>query len=77
MNSYRENLQDTVGNALSALYTQQQQLQSQLYSAQYSLYYAQGAQLSAIENLTSTGAQLLASRIISDQGVKNDNLLTN
>ncbi|WP_038908081.1 hypothetical protein [Dickeya oryzae] len=77
MNSYRENLQDTVGNALSALYTQQQQLQSQLYSAQYSLYYAQGAQLNAIEHLTATGAQLLASRIISDQGVKNDNLLTN
>ncbi|QWT40687.1 hypothetical protein [Dickeya dadantii] len=77
MNSYRENLQDTVGNALSALYTQQQQLQSQLYSAQYSLYYAQGAQLSAIEHLTATGAQFLASRIISEQGVKNDNLLTN
>ncbi|WOY00699.1 hypothetical protein OGM22_02340 [Dickeya fangzhongdai] len=77
MNSYRENLQDTVGNSLSALYTQQQQLQSQLYSAQYSLYYAQGAQLNAIENLTATGAQLLASQVISEQGVKNDNLLTN
>lgn len=77
MNSYRENVQGAVGNTLAGLYAQQQQLQSQNCSAQYSLYYAQGAQLNAYESLTEVKQQLLASRLVSEQGVECDNLATN
>ncbi|MEH5010104.1 hypothetical protein [Phytobacter diazotrophicus] len=77
MNSYRENVQSAAGNTLAGLYAQQQQLQSQNCSAQYSLYYAQGAQLNAYEGLTEVKQQLLASRLISEQGVECDNLATN
>lgn len=77
MNSYRENLQEAVGTSLDALYTEQKKLQSQETSAQYSLYYAQGAQLTAEENLDSTCALLEDARLINQQGVKNDNLAIN
>lgn len=77
MNSYRENVQGATGNTLAGLYAQQQQLQSQNCSAQYSLYYAQGAQLNAYESLTEVKQQLLASRLVSEQGVECDNLATN
>jgi hypothetical protein len=77
MNSYQENLQSVVGTSLDALYAQQQKLASQRRSAQYSLYYAQGAQLTAIDNLATTSEQLESVRLINQQGVKNDNLMTN
>ncbi|KUI96883.1 hypothetical protein [Vibrio sp. MEBiC08052] len=77
MNSYQENLQEVVGTSLDALYAQQQKLASQRRSAQYSLYYAQGAQLTAHDNLEATIEQLEAVRLINQQGVKNDNLMNN
>ena len=77
MNSYRENLQEAVGTSLDALYTEQTKLQSQQTSAEYSLYYAQGAQLTAEENLDSTCKLLEDARLINQQGVKNDNLAIN
>lgn len=77
MNSYRENLQEAVGTSLDALYTEQKKLKSQEVSAQYSLYYAQGAQLTAQENLATTCALLEDARLINQQGVKNDNLAIN
>lgn len=77
MNSYRENLQEAVGTSLDALYTEQTKLQSQETSAQYSLYYAQGAQLTAQENLATTCSLLEDARLINQQGVKNDNLTIN
>ncbi|QMV15961.1 hypothetical protein [Vibrio spartinae] len=77
MNSYQENLQEVVGTSLDALYAQQQKLASQRRGAQYSLYYAQGAQLTAFDNLESTSEQLEAVRLSNQQGVKNDNLMNN
>ncbi|WNJ96739.1 hypothetical protein RND59_06595 [Vibrio ruber] len=77
MNSYQENLQEVVGTSLDALYAQQQKLASKRRSAQYSLYYAQGAQLTALDNLEATSDQLEAVRLINQQGVKNDNLMNN
>ncbi|MDW6002501.1 hypothetical protein [Vibrio mangrovi] len=77
MNSYQEHLQEVVGTSLDALYAQQQKLASQRRSAQYSLYYAQGAQLTAADNLDTVSEQLESVRLINQQGVKNDNLMNN
>ncbi|WP_252717108.1 hypothetical protein [Herbaspirillum sp. B65] len=50
MNTYSENLQNAISNTLNALAAQQAILVSAETSAEYALYYAQSAELTAVEN---------------------------
>lgn len=77
MNTYNENLQKTVINTLAALSAQQAQLGSKLTSAQYSLYYAQGAEITARDKLADTNLIVEFCQRVNDQSLINDNQADN
>ncbi|NOU50283.1 hypothetical protein HG263_06975 [Pseudoalteromonas sp. JBTF-M23] len=77
MNSYSENLQKTVSTTLNSLYADQQKIASEQRSAEYNLYFAQGAQISSGDNLANTNIQLAAAQGLNDQGVTCDNTAIN
>ncbi|MEI8603558.1 hypothetical protein P4S55_24405 [Shewanella sp. PP-Sp27a-2] len=54
MNTYNENLQQTVVNTLSALALNQSNLDSLKTVAEYTLYYAQGTEITARDKLEET-----------------------
>lgn len=72
MNTYNDNLQQTVINTLSALATQQAKLDSQNTSAEYNLYYAQGAELTASDKLGDTKKATKYADAVNQQGRLND-----
>lgn len=73
MNTYNESLQQTVSNTLDALSAQQAQLASTRIAAEYTLYYAQGAELTARDNLEDTRALVVFSQQVNDQSLFNSN----
>lgn len=77
MNSYSENLQVAVDDTLSALLAQQSKLDSDQTSAQYSLYYAQGAQITAQEKLSEAVKAYDFAKLVNDQGIDNNNQAIN
>jgi hypothetical protein len=77
MNTYNENLQQTVINTLAALSARQSQLASAQTAAQYSLYYAQGAEITARDKLTATNKTVVFCQSVNDQSLINDNQATN
>ena len=77
MNTYSENLQQTVSDTLMALTDQQTKIVSAQVAAQYSLYYAQGTEITAIDKLATTESQAHYYQKVNDQGVINDNQAIN
>ncbi|CAM4139403.1 hypothetical protein [Pseudoalteromonas byunsanensis] len=77
MNSYSENLQQTVSKTLSSLYADQQKIESGQRSAEYNLYYAQGAQISSGDHLAQTDLELAEAQSLNDKGVLCDNAAVN
>lgn len=73
MNTYNEALQQTVIATLDALANQQAQLESARIAAEYTLYYAQGAELTARDNLDDTQALTVFSQNTNDQSLFNSN----
>lgn len=76
MNTYEENRQKTVNETLAALSNQQAKADSIQLTAEYNLYYAQGAELSARQKLEKTEADKEYYRGVNEQGIFNDNQAT-
>jgi len=77
MNTYSENLQQTVSDTLMALTDQQTKIVSAKITAQHNLYYAQGAEITAFDKLTATEEKTHYYQKVNDQGVINDNQAIN
>lgn len=77
MNSYNDNLQLTSAESLAQLQNQQSTLNSSQTSAQYQLYFAQGAQITAQDNHETAVTAYNSALKIDHQGVDNNNLATN
>lgn len=73
MNTYNENLQQTVNNTLAALSAQKIKLESEFTSAQYNLYYAQGAEITARDKWADTKHTVKHCQSVNDQSLINDN----
>ena len=73
MNTYNENLQSTISNTLNALAAQQAVLASAKTSAEYALYYAQSAEVTAVDKLADTTTNLDYSQNVNDQSIINKN----
>lgn len=73
MNTYSENLQNAISNTLNALAAQQAILVSAETSAEYALYYAQSAELTAVEKLNGTNANVTYSQNVNNQSIINKN----
>ncbi|OHU84955.1 MULTISPECIES: hypothetical protein [Pseudoalteromonas] len=77
MNTYSENLQKTVSSTLGGLYAEEQKIQSDQRSAEYNLYYAQGALISCGDHKAHTHDQLAQARAVNEQAVLCDNIVVN
>ena len=77
MNSYNENLHSTVVGALSDLDVAQQQVTSQANAAMFTLYHAEGAAITADEQLVAAKATLQFKESVKDQAVNNSNVSNN
>jgi hypothetical protein len=77
MNTYSENLQKTVSSTLDGLYAEEQKIQSDQRSAEYNLYYAQGALISSGDHKAHTHEQLIGARMVNEQAVLCDNIVVN
>jgi len=77
MNTYNENLQQTVVNTLSALALNQSNLDSLKTVAEYTLYYAQGAEITARDKLEATEDDVTTWQNINNQSLINANQVFN
>lgn len=77
MNTYNENLQQTVVNTLSALALNQSNLASLKTVAEYTLYYAQGAEITARKKLGETEGDATTWQNINNQSLINTNQVFN
>lgn len=77
MNTYNENLQQTVVNTLSALALNQSNLDSLTTAAEYTLYYAQGAEITARDKLEGTEDDITTWHNINNQSLINANQVFN
>lgn len=77
MNTYNENLQQTVVNTLSALALNQSNLDSLKTVAEYTLYYAQGAEITARDKLEGTEDDVTTWQNINNQSLINANQVFN
>lgn len=77
MNTYTDTLQQSITGILTDLNDQQTELQSVQTAAQYTLYYAQGAERTARTKLQRTNVQVVNTCTINDQAVINNNQVWN
>ncbi|PCK08968.1 MAG: hypothetical protein COA42_06415 [Alteromonadaceae bacterium] len=77
MNNYSDNLKATVDETLNALSAEKSKIASEQTTSQYNLYYAQGAELTARDKLSSTDDKAKTYCVINAQGVFTDNQATN
>lgn len=77
MNSYNENLQSSVVASLSSQELDLKNAASQLDSAMFSLYYAQGARITAGEKLAATTKQYKDESDLQQAAVENNNVAVN
>ncbi len=77
MNTYNENLQQSVTSTLSAITAEQTKLDSAKTTAEYNLYYAQGAELTARDKLEATTVTSEYYLTVNAQGVTNDSQAIN
>ncbi len=77
MNSYNDNLHSSVVTTLQTLELAEKSLKSDLDASIFSLYYAEGAIITASENLNLANVKYAKQQNISSQAVKNANIATN
>ncbi|MDU8498228.1 hypothetical protein RYB01_03420 [Pseudomonas syringae] len=77
MNTYNENLQATVNNTLAALLTEQTRLKSEQVAKDYSLYYAQEAQINRQDAAREMKELQQLGRAINDQSLLDENIISN
>jgi hypothetical protein len=77
MNSYNDNLHSSVVTTLQTLELAEKTLKSNLDASKVSLYYAEGAIITASENLNLANVKYTNQQNISSQAVKNANIATN
>lgn len=77
MNTYNENLQATVNMTLAALSTEQTRLKSEQIAKDYSLYYAQEAQITRQDAAREMIELQKLSRAINDQSLLDENIIDN
>ncbi|RYU91653.1 hypothetical protein EWM62_06860 [Mucilaginibacter terrigena] len=77
MNSYNDNLHSSVITTLQTLELAEKNLKSNLDSSIFSLYYAEGAIITASENLNLANVKYKQQQNISSQAVKNANIAAN
>lgn len=77
MDSYEESLQSTISKGLTAAETEKAKLDAQENAAEQTLFYAQGASITAQEKLDAVTKDYNTALAINNAGVDNDNLATN
>jgi hypothetical protein len=77
MNTYNENLQTTASNTLAALLAEQSRLKSARLAQAYSLYYAQGSEITARDASAATDKLAASSLAINDQSLLTQNTAVN
>jgi hypothetical protein len=77
MNSYNENLHSSVVSSLNAQELELQKLKSQKDSATFSMYYAQGARVTAAEKLQMTTWKYKFQQQVNNQAVSDSDMSTN
>jgi hypothetical protein len=77
MNSYNENLHSTVVASLLELDQDQKKMKSQLDASTFTLYYAEGARITADERLQAANAKYDYQQKVVEQAVNNSNISTN
>lgn len=77
MNSYNENLHSSVVSSLNAQELELQKLKSQVDASTFSMYYAQGARITAAEKLELTNNKYLFQQKVNNQAVGDSDMSTN
>lgn len=77
MNSYNENLYSTVSASLLNLEQEGKNGKAQLDASMFTLYYSQGARITAAEQLGQANAKYTFQQEIKDQAVNNNNISVN
>ncbi len=77
MNTYNENLHTGIVNSLQAQLLNQQKIKSTRHASLFTLYYAEGAAITATENLAIAGQTLDKKAAVKKQAVHDSNLCTN
>jgi len=77
MNSYNENLHSSVVSSLNAQELELQKLKSQVDASTFSMYYAQGARITAAEKLETTNNKYLFQQRVNNEAVGDSDMSTN
>jgi len=77
MSIYSENLHATVVNSLQRQYLDQQNLSSQMIAAGFTLYYAQGATITAKQKLEEARIDAAFKETVNKQTIINSNIANN
>lgn len=77
MNSYNENLHSAIVNSLQSLDLEEQNLKSQVNASMFTLYHAEGATITAEQNLSEAKDTFNFKAATQDQAVKDSNLSIN
>lgn len=77
MNSYNENLQNSVINSLQALELEKKNMWSKREAAIFTLFYAEGAQITATQKLEGINYAYHAKQDILNQAVANNDISSN
>jgi len=77
MNTYDENLRNTVVGTLQTQALEQKSLKSAYNTAAFALYYAQGATITAHEKLEAASQDLSDKSLVKEQAVVTSNISTN
>ena len=77
MNSYNENLHSSVVSALNEQELKLQKTKATLDASMFSLYYAEGARITAAENLHKANEQFNFQQLVKEQAVIDSDLATN
>jgi len=77
MNTYNDNLQTDVNGLLNNQELQQKSLSSQLTAAEFTLYYSEGATITAYDQLNDDMITYKAKKKVNTQAVINSNTMTN
>ncbi len=77
MNTYNENLQSAVNKTLNALELEDKQLESKANAAKFTLYYAEGARITADDVLARDQKTYKEQSKVNVQAVINNNIATN
>jgi uncharacterized coiled-coil protein SlyX len=77
MNTYNENLQANVVTSLQNLQLEIKSAEAQRNAAMFILYYAEGAQITAGENLDAANTKYEFQETVKEQAVNNNNISTN